>query len=696
MSVALRLEEVPEDPEAVQRTYQEAATVLRAATGSLNHPQISDHVKSNEPLPVKVLTVWVEAMATVMWRAIHDLFGTLPVLTRFLSDGFKRLLLADDMDPQFPRLFQELEFGKSEGKKKSADHGPLLLFPFSSAQPQLTASNHPPYQELRYGSSFSASDYQLTYLLLWAFISEESYKSLLQLFAENNPGIDHHQISHLPSHQWLDNVFYSIHGAVYQSCRLWTEVFFRRGRGKAPPKNKILWMDKRICELFLLADAVDIVSKFFLNVGRNPVGVDRFRDECPSFTLKAPGDPQGHELSYLTWIVLRHQRAMFGAYNKLCSSTQTNENEKLKEQVLRSHAERIGSIDLPRKVRPPRTAGKLNWLQNYTQSRRPVGDRGHSFDPRYELEDGKWSTEKSPLKCIIGEEFITDISVYHTWHVVQQLPPDLLDGLDHHCRDSNSNHGGRGYVPVRSRNEGSIRESEGNTASAPAQGEVPGDDGLTSPSGLRDSDSPSHSPVQEGGTAGAGPPGPRQQSPATAPPSPEQASVPPAALSPGKARGSVTADSGCSSPTGGGNEGDAPHRLVPVNTGAKDSQGTHEAGSDPGGNEVEPGVIPEKGESESAAVSVACSAVARSAGDYVRNDTEEAAAVLKLQILTASESVDRPEGAPVPHQGLASDRLQSYQAELDSMSDSLKKCREAKIVLEIVRVHYRSKGLHCG
>ena len=66
------------------------------------------------------------------------------------------------------------------------------------------------------------------------------------------------------------------------------------------------------------------------------------------------------------------------------------------------------------------------------------------------------------------------------------------------------------------------------------------------------------------------------------------------------------------------------------------------------------------------------------------NDTEEAAAVLKLQILTASESVDRPEGAPVPHQGLASDRLQSYQAELDSMSDSLKKCREAKIVPEIV------------
>ena len=681
MSVALCLEEVPEDPEDVQGTYLEAQKVLRAATGNLNHPQISDHVKPSEPLPVKVLTVWVEAMATVMWRAIHHLFRTLPVLMHFLSDELKRLLSADDMDPQFLRLFQDLEFGKSEGKKKSADHGPLLLFPFSSAQPQLTASNHLPYQKHRYGSSFSAFDYQLTYLLLWAFISEESYKSLLQLFAENNPGIDQHQISHLPSHQWLDNVFYSIHGAVYHSCRLWTEVFFRPQRGKTPPKNKILWMDKRICELFLLADAVDIVSKFFLNVGRNPVGVDRFREECPNFTLAAPGDPQGHKLSYLTWIVLRHQQSMMQAYKNLCSSSSKSENAKLKDQELRLHAERSEKIDLPTKIRPTKTAKDLNWLQNYTQPGRPEGERGRSFDPRYELNDGTLSTEKSPLKCIIGDEFITDISVYHFRHVVQKLLlPDLLAGLDHYCRDSNSNHGGRGYVRLGSRNEGSIRDSAGNTASAQAQGEVPGDDGLTSPSGLRDSDSPSHSPAQEG---------PRQQAPATAPPSPEQARVPPAALSPGKARGSVTADSGCSGPTGGGN-------VVPVNTGAKDSQGTHETGSDAGGNEVEPGVIPEKGESESAAVSVACSAAARSAGDYVRNDAEEAAAVLKLQIRTASESVDRPEGAPVPHQGLASDRLQSYEAELDSMSDSLKKCGEAKIVLEIVRVHFLSKRLHCG
>ena len=45
MSVALCLEEVPEDPEDVQGTFLEAEKVLRAATGNLNHPQTSDHVK---------------------------------------------------------------------------------------------------------------------------------------------------------------------------------------------------------------------------------------------------------------------------------------------------------------------------------------------------------------------------------------------------------------------------------------------------------------------------------------------------------------------------------------------------------------------------------------------------------------------------------------------------------------------------
>ena len=103
----------------------------------------------------------------------------------------------------------------------------------------------------------------------------------------------------------------------------------------------------------------------------------------------------------------------------------------------------------------------------------------------------------------------------------------------------------------------------------------------------------------------------------------------------------------------------------------------------------------EKGKSESAAVSGPSNAVAAT-DDYVQNAEEEAAAVLKTMIRTAPESVQRPKGASVPHPGLASDRLQNYQAEEDSKHDSQKKCGEVKSVLEIVRHHYLSLGLDCG